>query len=96
MRRVLVALALALSAPLAASELDLAYDGMLAAQAALQKAQAVREAGVEPLPGERLATVGGQRRLGDEYWQRQKRLEADVERARERFDEAVRRWNEVR
>ena len=41
-------------------------------------------------------TVGGGSRLSDEYWERQKGLEADVERARKRLDEAIARWNAVR
>jgi hypothetical protein len=52
--------------------------------------------GVEPHPGERLGTVGGGNRLSDEYWEREKRLEDDVERARKRLDAAIVRWNAVR
>jgi hypothetical protein len=96
MRPLLIALVLAVSAASAASELDRAYDELVAAQAALQKAQAARESGVEPQPGERLGTAGGQSRLGDEYWERQKRADEELERARARLEEAVRRWNAVR
>lgn len=100
MRVLLIGLALALAAAAAAqpggSELDRAYDGMLAAHTALQKAQSARELGVEPQPGERLGIVGGGSRLSDRYWERQKRLEEDVERARKRLDEAIARWNAVR
>lgn len=100
MRVLLMGFALALGAAAAAqpgsSELDRAYDEMLAAQTALQQAEAALQLGVEPQPGERLGTVGGGSRLSDEYWERQKRLEEDVERGRKRLDEAIARWNAVR
>ena len=100
MRVLLMGFALALAATAAAqpggSELDRAYDELLAAQIALQQAEAARELGVEPQPGERIGTVGGGSRLSDEYWERQKRLEADGELARRRLDEAIARWNAVR
>jgi hypothetical protein len=100
MRLLLIGLALALATAVAAqpggSELDRAYDDMLAAHTALQNAQSARELGVEPQPGERLGTAGGGSRLSEEYWERQKRLEDDVERARKRLDEAIVRWNAVR
>lgn len=100
MRLLLIGLALALATAAAAqpggSELDRAYDELVAAHIALQKAQSARELGVEPQPGERLGTAGGGSRLSDEYWERQKRLEDDVERARRRLDEAIVRWNAVR
>jgi hypothetical protein len=100
MRLLLIGLSLALGAAAAAqpraSDLDRAYDELVAAQAALEQAQRAREAGIEPQPGERLGTVGGHSRLGEEYWERQKRLEADVELARQRLDETIARWNAVR
>jgi hypothetical protein len=54
----------------------------------LKKAEAAREAGKEPLPGERLGTATGASRLTDDYWQRQKSLEAAVEAARKRVEQA--------
>lgn len=98
MRALLIGLALATAAAAqpGGSELDRAYDGLLAAQTALQKAESARELGVEPQPGERIGTVSGRSRLTDEYWARQKQLEEDVERARKRLDEAIARWNAVR
>ena len=100
MRSLLIGLALALAAAAAAqsggSALDRAYDELLAALTALQTAEAARESGVEPLPGERLGIVGGGSRLSDEYWERQKRLQTDVEGARKRLDAAIVRWNSVR
>lgn len=58
-----------------------------AAYAQLKKAEAAREAGKEPLPGERIGTATGASRLTDEYWARQKSLEAAVEAARKRVEE---------
>ncbi len=54
----------------------------------LKKAETARDAGKEPLPGERLGTATGASRLTDEYWQRQKGLEAAVEAARDRVKKA--------
>lgn len=60
-----------------------------AATKQLQDAEAAREAGKEPLPGERLGiATGGRTRLTDEYWARQKTLEEAVEAARKRLDQA--------
>lgn len=95
MRALLSVLALVLAAAAAAqpggTELDRAYDQFVAAHLALKKAEETRELGVEPQPGERIAT-----RLTDEYWARQKQLEDEVERARKRLDEAIARWNNLR
>ena len=100
MRVLLIGFALAFAAAAAAqpsgSELDRAYDEMLAAQIALQQAEAALQLGVEPQPGERLGIVGGGSRLSDEYWERQKRLEDEVEVARKGLDAAIVRWNSVR
>jgi uncharacterized protein DUF4124 len=57
------------------------------AEQALRDAEAALTAGKEPLPGERQGTAGGGSRLTDEYWVRQKALEADVTQARKRLDE---------
>lgn len=54
----------------------------------LQEAEAARETGKEPLPGERIGTAGGMSRLTDAYWERQKKLEQAVETARARLDKA--------
>ncbi|HYC44215.1 MAG TPA: DUF4124 domain-containing protein [Burkholderiales bacterium] len=54
----------------------------------LKAAEAAREAGKEPLPGERLGLAGGGTRLSDAYHQRQKSLEAAVETARKRLQAA--------
>jgi hypothetical protein len=57
------------------------------ARAQLQKAEAAREAGKEPLPGERIGTAGGGSRLTDAYYARQKSLEEAVAAARKKVDE---------
>lgn len=62
-------------------ELEAAYEQ-------LKKAEAARESGKEPLPGERLGTATGGSRLTDVYWDRQKSLEAAVEAARKRVEQA--------
>jgi hypothetical protein len=53
----------------------------------LQQAEAAREAGKEPLPGERLGTAGGASRLTDAYHARQAGLEKAVQDARKRLDQ---------
>lgn len=75
------------------TELDRAYDELLAAHVLVQKAEAAREAGIEPQPGECIGTVSGGSRLSDEYWERQKE---EVELARRRLEQAIARWNAVR
>lgn len=53
-----------------------------AAQEAVTRAEAALAAGKEPLASERIGTAGGGQRLTEEYFERQKRLEAEVARAR--------------
>src|SRR5262245_3359017 len=62
-------------------------DELQQAEKALRDAEAAQTAGKEPLPGERSGTAGGGSRLSDEYWSRQKSLEAAVTEARKRLDE---------
>ena len=52
----------------------------------LKQAEAAREAGKEPLPGERIGTAGGASRLTEAYHARQKKLEDAVDAARKRLD----------
>lgn len=54
----------------------------------LKAAEAARDAGKEPLPGERLGLAGGGSRLSDAYHARQKNLDAAVEAARKRLQAA--------
>ena len=53
----------------------------------LQQAEAAREAGKEPLPGERLGTAAGGSRLTEAYFARQKSLELAVQSAKKRLDD---------
>jgi hypothetical protein len=62
-------------------------DEIQQAEQALRDAEAAQAEGKEPLPGERQGTAGGASRLTDEYWERQKALEAAVAQARKRLDE---------
>jgi hypothetical protein len=62
-------------------------DEMQQAEKALREAETAQATGKEPLPGERQGTAGGGSRLTDDYWGRQKALEASVVEARKRLDE---------
>jgi hypothetical protein len=55
---------------------------------ALQNAEAAREAGREPHDGDFIGTARAGTRLNDEYWERQKTLEAAVQDARKRLEAA--------
>ena len=102
MGAVLIAALLAFAAASGAQEgdrhaaIERAYDEVVAARAALQRAEAAREEGIEPLPGERLGTEGGRSRLAPAYWERQEALEKNVNQARQRLDAALARWNALR
>lgn len=78
---------------------DLANPGKTAAPAPdraaearklVQQAEAAREAGKEPLPGERQGIAGGGSRLTEAYFVRQKSLEEAVINARKRAAETQR------
>ncbi|MEK7877470.1 MAG: DUF4124 domain-containing protein [Pseudomonadota bacterium] len=68
---------------------DSADDQVRSAERDLQTAKAALEAGREPLPGERIGTVGGASRLTDAYFQRIKSLENAVAGAQKKFDDAL-------
>lgn len=78
------------------TQLDRAYDEVRAAGAALKAAEAKREQGEEPQPGERTGTVGGFSRLNDTYFARQQALEQEIAAARKRYEDAVKRWNDLK
>lgn len=59
-----------------------------AAEQRLRDAEAARAAGKEPLEGERIGTAGGSSRLNDSYFERQRVLEENVEKARRELDVA--------
>jgi len=65
-----------------------AQDKVRSAEEALRNAEAARAAGKEPLASERLGTAGGGSRIADAYYERQKKLDADVEQARRELDQA--------
>ncbi|MCX7185291.1 MAG: DUF4124 domain-containing protein [Nitrosospira sp.] len=69
-----------------------------AAEVDLRAAENEREAGREPLPGERLGIVGPGigTRLTEEYFQRQQMLEDRVEKARKRLEKAQQGYANVR
>ncbi len=62
-------------------------EGARAAQQALKDAEAARAAGKEPLPGERSGTAGGASRLNETYYDRQRKLDEDVEKARRALEQ---------
>jgi hypothetical protein len=62
-------------------------DKVRSAEEALRNAEAARAAGKEPLASERLGTAGGGSRITDAYYERQKKLDADVEQARRELDQ---------
>jgi hypothetical protein len=59
-----------------------------AAERALKDAEAARAAGKEPLPGERTGTAGGASRLNEAYYDRQRKLDEAVDKARRELDAA--------
>jgi hypothetical protein len=67
-----------------------------AAQHNLAAAQAILEAGREPLPGERTGLARGGSRLNESYWGRQRQLETAVADAQTRLDQAVAERNAKR
>ena len=61
---------------------ETAQDRVRKAEIALHDAEVAAAMGKEPQPNERLGTAGKGQRLTDGYWERQKKLEANVETAR--------------
>jgi len=78
------------------SELDKAFEEARAAQQALKEAEARRDQGVEPQPGEIQGTASGGTRPSDQYRGRQFLLEQEVEQAKRRYDAALKRWNDLK
>lgn len=77
-------------------ELDQAYEEARAAALALKEAEARRDQGVEPQPGEIQGTASGGTRPSEQYRGRQALLEQEVELARKRYDAALKRWNDLK
>ena len=63
-------------------------DKVQAAEQKLKEAETARAAGKEPLEGERMGTAGGASRLTEDYFERQRKLEAAIENARRELDGA--------
>jgi len=59
-----------------------------ATEQALRNAEAARAAGKEPMASERIGTAGGASRLSETYFDRQRKLEEAVEKARRGLDQA--------
>ena len=77
-------------------ELDRADAEVTAAINALKEAKQRREAGVDPLPGERLGKIGGGSTLAAPYFERQQALANEVSAAQQRLEQAYARRNEAR
>lgn len=86
----------AVSAQNRTAELDKAYEETRAAYNALQEAEARRDRGVESLPGERQGSAAGGSRPTVNYFARQAILEQQVELARQRYEAALKRWNDLK
>ncbi len=63
-------------------------DKVRAAEQALRDAETARAAGKEPLASERIGIAGGGTRLGETYFDRQRKLEEAVEKARRELEQA--------
>ncbi len=76
--------------------LDETLKSVQTAETDLRVAEVDREAGIEPLPGERLGIVGRGTRLSEAYWRRQQILEERVDTARQLLKNARQGYNEAR
>ena len=93
---VLLAGSLGISAADRSTELDKAYQELVAAQRALEEAKGQREQVEEPEPGERIGTAKGGSRLLPQYFERQRASARDLAAAEERYERALERWNRLR
>lgn len=100
MKRFVLLSLLAAAMPLAAqnrsADLDKAYEEARAAYNAYQQALARRDQGVESQPGERTASAAGGSRPNENYFARQAIVEQQVELARQRYEAAMKRWNDLK
>ncbi len=76
--------------------LDEASESVRTAETELRAAEREREAGREPLPGERLGIAGSGTRLLEEYFQRQQMLEDRVDNARKQLESAQQKFSNIR
>jgi Domain of unknown function (DUF4124) len=63
-------------------------DKVQAAEQAVRNAEAARAAGKEPLENERIGTAGGASRLNESYYDRQRKLDEAVDKARNELEAA--------
>lgn len=61
--------------------LEEATSDVIRAEMLLEDARKRRQAGIEPLPGERTGNAGGGSRLNEAYWARQQSMEKEVAQA---------------
>ncbi len=78
------------------SALDKAYEDARAAQLSLQAAEAKRDQSVETQGGERTGSATGGSRPNENYFARQALLEQEVAQARKRYEDALKRWNDLK
>ncbi len=67
---------------------EAAQEELQAAEQKLKHAQAALAVGKEPFASERIGTAGGESRLNEAYFDRQRQLEEAVDKARREYDEA--------
>lgn len=77
----------------ARDEADISF---MRAQMLLEEARKQQADGVEPLPGERTANVGGGSRLNEAYWERQKALADNVADAENALRKARAEYDQIR
>ena len=92
----LFSLALPAGAQNRSAELDRAYEEARAAYNAYQQALTRRDQGIESQGGERSATAAGGTRPNENYFARQAILEQQAELARQRYEAAMKRWNDLK
>ena len=92
----LVAVAMPLAAQNRTADLDKAVDEARAAYNDWQRAVARRDQGIESQAGERTGSAAGGSRPNENYFARQAILEQQVELARQRYEAAMKRWNDLK
>lgn len=100
MKRLVLLSLFALATPLAAqnrtADLDKAVQEARTAYNEWQSAIARRDQGVESQAGERTGSAAGGSRPNENYFARQAILEQQVELARQRYEAAMKRWNDLK
>jgi hypothetical protein len=99
MKRFLILLSMLFASVAGAQErsaLDKAYEEARAAQIALQAAETKRDQSAETEAGERTGSATGGSRPNQNYFARQAVLEQEVAVARKRYEDAMKRWNDLK